>query len=373
MKFTGFDDGAAEYVDEATGEAYYHRPSWRTPMNDETKPKKSATALAPTMTPMAMIEQAIQGKADVAVLASLMSLQERWEANEAKKDFDLAIAEAKSKMPEILKKTPANFGKFANLEEITKIVTPILSEEGLSHRYRSDFDGHNIIVTCIIAHKRGHREESRLPSGPDTSGGKNAIQAIGSACTYLQRYTLLMSLGLAPAKDDDGDTAGPAVTSTKPASPPMQNMQYDSLLSLMKEAGVTPEQLLEHRSAQGTEKLTDLTQAQYFALEKALKKQIQFNKGNKPKKAPPPTSSTDQQAPPQPGTNLPAKSQPGATAEAAYQMGKEAQAKGAAKGQYPGFWKDQENIAQWQRGWSDAEDEMTSARAVDKETSRDND
>jgi hypothetical protein len=29
MKFTGFDpdDGAAEYVDETTGEAYYHRPS----------------------------------------------------------------------------------------------------------------------------------------------------------------------------------------------------------------------------------------------------------------------------------------------------------------------------------------------------------
>jgi hypothetical protein len=25
--FTGFDDGAAEYVDETTGEAYYHRPS----------------------------------------------------------------------------------------------------------------------------------------------------------------------------------------------------------------------------------------------------------------------------------------------------------------------------------------------------------
>jgi hypothetical protein len=27
-QFTGFDDGA-EYIDEATGEAYYHRPSPR--------------------------------------------------------------------------------------------------------------------------------------------------------------------------------------------------------------------------------------------------------------------------------------------------------------------------------------------------------
>jgi hypothetical protein len=356
-QFTGFDpdDDAAEYIDAATGEAYYHRPSWRMiPMNDESKPKKSTTAVAPIMTPMAMIEQAIQGKADVAILERLMALQERWEANEAKKDFDQAIARAKSEMPEILKDTPANFGKFANLETISKVITPVLAKEGLSHRFRSDFDGHNIIVTCIIAHERGHREENRLPSGPDTSGGKNAIQAIGSACTYLQRYTLLMALGLAPAKDDDGDTAGPAVTSAR-TSPPILNAQYDSLLSYMKEAEVTPEQLLGHRSAQGAEKLTDLSQVQYFELEKALKRQIKLNK-EKAAKAPQPTSSTDV-----------------ATAEAAYQMGKEAHAKGTGKSQYPSFWKDAKNIAQWQRGWSDAEDEMTSARAVDDETSRSND
>jgi hypothetical protein len=251
------------------------------------KPLKSEPpppALA--MTPMAMIEQAIQGKADVAILERLMALQERWEANEAKKAFDRALSIAKSKMPDIVKETPANFGKFANLETISKIVTPILADEGLTHRFGSDFDGRNIIVTCIISHERGHREEcSRLPGPPDLSGGKNAIQAVGSASTYLQRYTLLMALGLAPAKDDDGDSAGPAGASAKPPPPLISDAQYENLLSDMKKAEVTPEQLLQHRSAHGAEKLTDLTQAQYFELTRALRSQIKFNKEAKTRAA----------------------------------------------------------------------------------------
>jgi phage recombination protein Bet len=62
-----------------------------------------------------------------------------------------------------------------------------------------------------------------------------------------------------------------------------------------------------------------------------------------------------------------------ATTEAAFQIGREAHARGAGKLQWPGFWRDQLNIEAWMRGWSSAEDEMTSERAVDDETSRGND
>ena len=37
---------------------------------------------------------------------------------------------------------------------------------------------------------------------------KNAIQAIGSTLTYLQRYSLVQMLGLAAGNDDDGKAAG---------------------------------------------------------------------------------------------------------------------------------------------------------------------
>jgi ERF superfamily len=241
--------------------------------DEQQTEEPQTTALAPAMTPMGMIEQAIQGKADVAILERLMSLQERWEANEAKKDFDQAMAAAKANIPPIPKDTPGNFGKFASLDSITKAVTPALAAEGLHHRFTSDFDGRNIIISCIISHKRGHREVNRLPSGPDASGGKNAIQAIGSACTYLERYTLLLALGLAPAKEDDGQAAG------KPLSPPMSDAQYESLLSYMTSADVTPQNVLARFKV---EALTDLTEAQYLEAVATCKARIKWLKENRP-------------------------------------------------------------------------------------------
>jgi len=57
----------------------------------------------------------------------------------------------------------------------------------------------------------GHSESVTLQSATDDSGKKNNIQALGSAITYLQRYTLLSITGLATEdQDDDGKTTGVA-------------------------------------------------------------------------------------------------------------------------------------------------------------------
>ena len=53
-------------------------------------------------------------------------------------------------------------------------------------------------------------EETSLEADNDESGNKNAIQAVGSAATYLQRYTLKLALGLAASNDDDAQGAAEA-------------------------------------------------------------------------------------------------------------------------------------------------------------------
>jgi hypothetical protein len=60
-------------------------------------------------------------------------------------------------------------------------------------------------------------EETTLPGMPDLSGNKNPIQAIGSAVTYLQRYTLKAALGLTVSKEEDDD-ARSADTPAKPVT-----------------------------------------------------------------------------------------------------------------------------------------------------------
>jgi hypothetical protein len=170
------------------------------------------------ITPAAMLDRAAASGASVETLERLMALQERWQANEARKAFNMAVASAKAEIPVISKNrkvdyAPKNGGRVQydheDLAEIARTVDPILSRYGLSYRFRTTIaDGGLITVTCVLSHQGGHFEENALSAGRDESGSKNNIQAVGSTQTYLQRYTLKAALGLAAAKDDDGAAAG---------------------------------------------------------------------------------------------------------------------------------------------------------------------
>jgi hypothetical protein len=157
------------------------------------------------MTPMEMLDRALSSGAGPETLEKLMALQERWEASQARKAFDEAIAAAKAQIPPITRSAKGhNDKKYADFAAIASVVDPILSQHGLSYRFRSKQD-ERINVTCILSHRGGHSEETTLSGPADTTGNKNAVQAIGSTLTYLQRYSLVQALGLAAAHDDDGN------------------------------------------------------------------------------------------------------------------------------------------------------------------------
>lgn len=165
------------------------------------------------MTPMDMLNKAVSQGADIDVLEKLMSLQERWEANQARKAFDEAMASAKAEIPVIVKNRTVDFTsakgrthyRHEDLAEVARTVTPLLAKHGLSYRFRtSSAVNEPVVVTCIVSHRDGHFEENTLTAGRDDSGNKNNIQAVGSTLTYLQRMTLKAALGLAASDDDDG-------------------------------------------------------------------------------------------------------------------------------------------------------------------------
>jgi len=160
--------------------------------------------LPAALTPMTMLQKAVETGAGLDMVEKLMGLQERWEATQARKAFDEAIAAAKLEIPPIERNaTGHNSKRYADFSAIAKTVDPILGKHGLSYRFRTQ-QGERISVTCILSHKAGHYEETTLSGPADTSGNKNAIQSIGSTLTYLQRYSLVQMLGLAAANDDDG-------------------------------------------------------------------------------------------------------------------------------------------------------------------------
>ena len=168
---------------------------------------------------MALVNTAVEKGYDINIIQSLMDYQDRWDKKQAKKAFDAAMAEAVNEIPTIAKNKKAIVDKDGNaryryddLSEIAETVKPILKKHGLSYRFRTQQNGLIVSVTCIVSHVDGHSEENTLSASNDTSGSKNAIQAVGSAVTYLERYSLKAALGLAAAEDDDAKAAGePAV------------------------------------------------------------------------------------------------------------------------------------------------------------------
>ena len=196
---------------------------------------RANTSAAPSLNDM--MAMAVSG-GNIAMLDKLMELHQRNDAFLAAKAFDAAIARAKARIKVINKSGHVGFmARDANkprtdydhetLADIAKEVDPILGDEGLSYRFRPTQANGEITVTCIIAHHDGHREESQLAGMPDTSGNKNGIQAIGSTCTFLQRYLLKMALGLAAAKLDDDGAGG------KP-QPGMERVSEDELNKLLE-------------------------------------------------------------------------------------------------------------------------------------------
>lgn len=236
------------------------------PVTQEAPPAPTAVAV---VTPMHMLQVAMERGADLDKLQQLMDLQERWEANEARKAFVAAMAQFKANPPEILKGKHVRFETskgtteydHATLADVCAAAIKGLADVGISHRW--DVNQENRIrVTCILTHKQGHSESVAMTASPDESGGKNSIQAIGSTITYLQRYTLLAATGLAARDqvDDDGRSAGPqpeVITET----------QVADLKALVTEVGADMTGFLQYLKV---ERLADLPAKKYRAACNAL-------------------------------------------------------------------------------------------------------
>lgn len=168
-----------------------------------TEPASESAAILSVIERMAM-----NPDIDPERIERFIVLKERIDAANAKKAFDAAVAQAKATIPPAEKNsTGHNNKRYADFYAYAKVVDPIISALGLSYRFRTE-QTDRITVTCVLTHEGGHSEENSLSGPPDGSGSKNAIQAIGSTLTYLQRYTLVQALGLAASEDDDGAAAG---------------------------------------------------------------------------------------------------------------------------------------------------------------------
>ena len=167
--------------------------------------------------PNAVVIMAMQKNYTPELIEKMMALQERFEANEARKAYHGAIADFAANPPDIEKDKKVSYStskgttaySHAQLGTAAAKIQAALSPHGLHASWRTIQTDKSIKVVCRITHKLGHFEETDLSAGADDSGSKNSIQAIGSTISYLERYTLFALTGLASKDMDDDAKSSP--------------------------------------------------------------------------------------------------------------------------------------------------------------------
>jgi hypothetical protein len=105
---------------------------------------------------------------------------------------------------------------YSTLQDIFEVIKPVLQTNGLgfmqSPEAGSDEKVRSLKVTTRIFHTSGEWVESDISVDLSQAGP----QALGSAITYLRRYSITALLGVASEEDDDGNKATPKPVEKKP-------------------------------------------------------------------------------------------------------------------------------------------------------------
>ncbi len=170
----------------------------------------------PDASALSVITHAIEKGATPETMRELLAVRREWEADEARKAFNLSLADFQRQCPIIPKEDKAYDKMYARMDRIWRTIRPISTPLGLTVTWQvcELREGNIAHVEGTLAHEQGHGQPIRmdvpLPARITNSSGKelqNAAQQMGSAFTYAQRYAFCAALGVVTGDDDD-DGAG---------------------------------------------------------------------------------------------------------------------------------------------------------------------
>lgn len=182
------------------------------------------------------------GNFDVNVARELIEMQKDIMKQQAIINFNHDFSLMSKKIPVIAKTKKAHTTMYAPLEDIVKVVQPILSEHGFSVSFSTQQNSlDSVTITCTLMHKDGHSTstELQLPTKA-VNNSMNAMQAIGAAITYGKRYTISGLLNISTGDDDNNGFTVNAKTS----KPRLTDEQFSKALAKIQANEYTLEKLL---------------------------------------------------------------------------------------------------------------------------------
>lgn len=189
---------------------------------------------------LSVIQQMVtSGNFDVSVAKELLEMQKDFMKHQAIINYNNDFAAMSKEIPVIAKSKKAHNTSYAPLEDIVKVVQPILSKYGFSVSFTTEQQGLDAVtVNCILQHKDGHSTSTALMLPTKAvSNSMNAMQAIGAAISYGKRYTICGILNIATAQDDDnnGFAVNAKIEATKR---PLSSERLEKAIEQVKEGNI---------------------------------------------------------------------------------------------------------------------------------------
>lgn len=166
---------------------------------------------------ISMIERAARDPSvDIDKMERLFGMQQRAVERHAKTAFLAAFSKLQANLPAATRGGKGhNDKKYARFEDVITAVRPHLAAHGFSLSFRVVNENAMMRVVGVLGHADGHSEQTDIVLPADTTGNKNAVQALGSSVSYGKRYVALTLLGIATEDDDDGKAGGAVATITE--------------------------------------------------------------------------------------------------------------------------------------------------------------
>lgn len=215
---------------------------------------KNELATQPNQT-LSIIENMVSsGNFDVSVVKEMIEMQKDIMKQQAIINFNNDFSLMYKKIPVIAHSKKSYSTTYTPLEDIVKIVQPILSEYGFSVSFSTQQNGlASVKIICTLMHKDGHSvsTELELPTEAVTKG-MNVMQAIGAAITYGKRYTLCGILNITTTADDCNNGFAVNAKASKPtidderltAAIEQINLKNTTVDKITKNFSLTDEQLI---------------------------------------------------------------------------------------------------------------------------------
>lgn len=176
------------------------------------------TALDTVQTPDRLIALAIEKGAEIDKLERLFDLQERYNADIARKAYAEAMSALQAELKPVRRNKANNQtgSMYADLEKVIEDLRPLKARYGFSVSFDTakDSEPGYIHGEATVMHTGGHSERFTLKLPLDTVGikgttNKTQVHGTGSAVSYLRRYLEAMIFNVVfTTEDDDGQAAG---------------------------------------------------------------------------------------------------------------------------------------------------------------------